>query len=161
MQRMIKVGLVLGSIAAAGLPAADARAEYWSYEKDNGTQGYADALKQVPARYRKDAVRHPDRALDDYERFTPSSYVTRRPESQSQAPAPQIVVVQAPAERPHFGGLIELAPEVFVPLEDAESAAEPLRVEAHVGRFEDGRYRYFTIVRRGDRVISEIEESSN
>jgi hypothetical protein len=53
--------------------------------------------------------------------------------------------------------LVEAAPEVIVPV--IEDDQEPVRVDRHVPRpLGDGRYLYYTIVRRGERVISEIQE---
>jgi hypothetical protein len=156
MQRWVCAAVVFG-VLAAGLPGTG-RADYWKYTKDNGNVGFADELKQVPARYRQQAVRQADQPLAQYPRYTGVAPGRAAAAPRTAAAALQGAEPAADETASAQGSmlLIEPAPEVLVPvLEDAE---QPLRVDRHVLRWENGRYRSFTIVRRGERVISEIEE---
>jgi hypothetical protein len=166
MQRGTKAVVFLAAAAALGLPGA-VRADYYSYTKENGSTGYADELRQVPARYRDSAERHADKPLAEYPRLTESEPVRSAPaagEKQLCSEEPRgartirsgKLVDEISEGREGRVLLIEAAPEVIVPvIEDDE---QPVLVDRHVPRWSDGRYRYYTIVRRGDRVISEIEE---
>ena len=64
MQRGTKAVVGWVAAVACGLPLLG-HADYYSYTKENGSVGYADELRQVPARYRASAQRHADRPLAD------------------------------------------------------------------------------------------------
>jgi hypothetical protein len=162
MQRWARAVLVLGMVAA-GLPGTG-RAEYWKYTKDDGSTGFADERKQVPARYREQAVRCADQSLAQYSRYTPAA-PPRRPEA-ARATAAQVLAdaarEEAAQERAQQSGggeqlLVEVAPGITAPVSLGDGSAGPLRTE-RTWRWYDGRYRLYTIVRLGDRVISETEE---
>jgi hypothetical protein len=165
MQRGIKAVVLLAAVAL-GLPGTG-RADYFSYTQENGNTGFADDLRQVPARYRNRAVRHADKPLADYPRLTesepvrPAARIGRRA---PEAPVAGPTVVAVPLDELLAQGqedraiFIEVAPGVNVPVSNDGSG--PVRVDRHVPRWVDGRYTYFTIVTRGEWLISEIEEPS-
>jgi hypothetical protein len=169
MQRWA-VGVVLGGIGiAVGLCPGTARADYYSYTQENGTKAYTDDARRVPARYRDAAETHAEKPLAEYKRFT-ASEKPRRPgervyseEELRAATFRERLLAEEPEIREEaprtprrtidveIGGLT-------VPVEDDALATEPLFVERGVYRWYKGRYTPFTIVRRGNRVLSEIEE---
>jgi hypothetical protein len=154
--------VVWAAFAVALLPALG-HADYYSYTKENGSKGYADELKNVPARYRASAERQAERPLSDYARHTRSE--TPVPAARSCAPCP-LPEEQSPAARAHGARApqaptltLEVTSELDLQIPDsADEADEPITVERRVFRWVDGRYRPYTIVRRGDRVLQEIQE---
>ena len=168
MQRGMKAVVVLAAVAF-GLPLTG-HAEYYSYTKENGTTGYADELRQVPERYRDSAKRHADQPLAEYPRLTASAPAPVRAAPRCTVPCDETSEVsgETRAQRGRTvsdeisGGregrvlLIEPAPEVIVPV--VEDDQEPVHVDRHVPRWADGRSRYFTIVRRGDKPLAYIDE---
>ena len=146
-------------LCLAGIPAA-ARADVFAYEQDNGTKAFTDKLERVPAKYKAKVQRRADPKLFEYSRTT---IIPAKPAAKKAAPAvapapvafasgDSLAIQQATPRQ----ALIEVTPGLSIPV-DLEDEA-PVRVERKY-RWIGGRYAPITIVRQGERVLAEIEQT--
>ena len=156
MHRMLLLLAAIG-IAAASPAAAGT---YYRYETERSV-AFTDKLENVPSRYRDTAVAIESQTLLDYERTTVSEQAT------PPAPRPVEGAIAGVTPRPQALASVIAVPDTVsveigggVSISTDEAHDEPLRVEHDVFRWEDGRYTRFTIIRRGDKILAEIRESS-
>ncbi len=142
----MRSGLAVAAVALWRAPAP-AGADVFRYETEEGTISFADELKRIPARYRDQAERLPEKSLWDHPRLT--IVESRRDDVGSQA------VVEAPAEvEPTDTGrglAFEVGPGLWMDLE--ANADEPVYIEREF-RWHEGVLRPHTVVRQGDRVLA-------
>ena len=149
MHRMLLLLVAIGMGAAS--PAA--AGTWYRYETERSV-AFTDQLENVPSRYRDTAVAIESQTLFDYERATVTEAAT--------PPAPR-PVEDATSDR---GGAVLLpATESVsidvgggVSIQASDVGDEPILVERNVPRFVDGELWYYTVVRRGDRVLAETRE---
>ncbi len=143
----MRSGLAVAAVALWLAPAA-AGADVFRYETEEGTISFADELKRIPARYRDQAERLPEKPLWDHPRLT--IVESRRDDSLGSQP-----VVEAPAEaEPTDTGrslAFEVSPGLWIDLE--ANADEPVYIERE-HRWHEGALRAHTVVRQGDRILA-------
>ncbi len=134
---------------------------YYRFETESGSVAFTDELARVPARYRDDAQAVLPRSLMDYERTT----ISERGASSAARVVPLQPRDPAPAQQPSAIPLEVLVPPMIsvragpdVNIDVPMDAAEPIRIDRHVWRWEDGRLYRFTVIRRGDQVLAEIRD---
>ena len=135
-------------LAAFGIAAASpaAAGSWYRYETERSV-AFTDDLENVPSRYRDTAVAIESQALFDYERAT----LTEPATPPAARPVEDAVVLPT-------GESVSIDIGGGVSIHASDAGDEPILVERNIPRFVDGELWYYTIVRRGDRVLAETRE---
>ena len=147
-------------LAAIGIAAASpaAAGTHYRYETERSV-AFTDKLENVPSRYRDTAVAIESQSIFDYERTTVSE--------QTSPPAPRPIegAIAGVTPRPQAVASVITVPDTVsvdigggVSIHASNAEDEPILVERNVPRFVDGHLWYYTIVRRGDKVLAETRE---
>jgi len=163
---------VLAAALALGLLPRIAAAEYWRYETDSGSTAFTDDAKNIPTKYRANAVKIAEESLLSYKRLSVVEPVKVAPRSVANE-APAVPVFPWPAGQPAQATERDNHPRDRVSIEvegvrvdvDADNSAEPIYIDKQQYTDLNGDYidhnGYMaptTIVRRGDKALLYIDE---
>ena len=182
VKTVLRIGkILLGSLLVAGLAGPAFAGNVWSWRTEDGSFAFTDDSKRIPAKHRAEAKRKSMGKLTRYERFTKvsadvdGSYTDRIRARQSTLrarteTASQGVVLGAVRTNdqelafaiPASGGRGRAGSgtSVILPLaqNQASSDSEPTTIESIRVKPRDSlASRHWTVVKKGDRVISVIK----
>jgi hypothetical protein len=181
---VLRIGKVLvGSLVIAGLAGPAFAGNVWSWRTEDGSFAFTDDSKRIPAKHRAEAKRKSMGKLTRYERFTKLSadvdqpYADRIHERRSElrertAAVPMGAVAVAPRSDETglafsvsgSGGRYGDGTRVLLPLAGNQTASddEPTTIESvRVKPRHSMATRHFTVVKKGDRVVSVIKNELN
>lgn len=147
---------IIAVVAGLLLPGG-AAADYLKYTNESGTLCFTDDAKRVPARYRDQAERIPERGLASYERLTIV------PRAASIAPAEDVWAEPAEpvpdeAEAAPSGMTFQVPAGAGTSLEISTSEGHPVHVRTGRGRWtDDGYYKPHVTVEQDGKTLAEIE----
>jgi hypothetical protein len=184
LKTVLRIGKVLvGSLLIAGLAGPAFAGNVWSWRTEDGSFAFTDDSKRIPAKHRTEAKRKSMGKLTRYERFTKVSGETEKPytdrvrDRQSEfrartATAP--MGAYAGAARSNDvglafgvsagGGREGAGTQILVPLNPNRTSSdfEPTTVESiRVKPRHSMATRHFTVVKKGDRIVSVIKNELN